>query len=400
MESLTAKKRRITTAAAIMAAIMIAFAPIIKTDNARAEGSGQEYADNQAQLTAAITRIVPDGTGPIPSSMHKIRYYFSVRNIGSRRAEGIRVHFPKPFAGKYYKGILDMSNACHDQGSEIVCDWPKGTAVTLEPGQEKGYYVVFDTIPPIPCHLTYAARVWAESTNASMVYSNTLNESVSCPVVPTPDRLPPVITPTPSPTPTPTPWPTPTPTPVIYDDEEEIEEEEEETEEDKETEIEVRKTDNREITRPGHTLTYSIIVRNTGDEDIYDLSVEDQLPQYLGILSVNPQPTYAEEDYILWENYQLEAGGEREFMVTVRVDTEAPNGMLLENMATVRSWDYDLEEEVEDITIVEQAPAVAGGLDEELEPVPISARTGFGMLGVITSLLGTGSLTLAWRRLA
>ncbi len=157
-------------------------------------------------------------------------------------------------------------------------------------------------------------------------------------------------------------------------------------------------------------MTYTIAVKNTGGEDVYDLSVEDQVPYYLEVLSVYPKPSQKSGNYILWENQTVETGDTEEFTITARVKTSAPNGTSLVNHAEAASNDYDLSEEDDDTTIVEYSKQVAGTWDDgsgviagttsqsSSVSVPVSAKTGAGLLGLLSSLIGGSGLAFVLRR--
>lgn len=117
--------------------------------------------------------------------------------------------------------------------------------------------------------------------------------------------------------------------------------------------ISITKTDHRDVTRPGHSLTYEITVENTADEDIFDLFVRDELPDHLRIAKIVPEPTLQTENTIEWEGLELATGEKRIFYITATVNEATVNGTELKNVVTADSGDYGLQESAEDITVVE-----------------------------------------------
>lgn len=214
-------------------------------------------------------------------------------------------------------------------------------------------------------------------------------------VTPTPTRTPrptPTVTPSRSPSPTPTRTPTPTPSP---------------TDDDVEKNISVSKTDNRDITRPGHSLTYTITVTNHGDIDLDDLRLEDAIPSELRITATTSGGSIVDHN-VIWSNVSLDAGQSRQFQVRGTVRTTTGNGIVLTNEVDADSADHDLHADAFDKTTVEHLGTVAGDFvitDEAATTitgssgVPISAPTGAGSLGLLSALLGGGSLTYIFRRM-
>lgn len=179
-------------------------------------------------------------------------------------------------------------------------------------------------------------------------------------------------------------------------------------------ELTLEKTDNRDgITRPGHMFMYTLKVSNTGDDNIHDLKVTDTIPDAFRIESVSDGSSISGQT-VRWANVNLEAGASRTFEITVRVKNDAPLTEVC-NTATAKSEDHDLSvSDGECITIAsggqvkavvrvqptpvlvqpaaQPTPTVAG------IPVPITAQTGAGMLGISAGAALLGALGLYWRR--
>lgn len=201
---------------------------------------------------------------------------------------------------------------------------------------------------------------------------------------PTPRPTPtptPKVTPTPKPrvTPTPTPTVTPTPTPVVV----------------VEKSIDITKTDHREITRPGHTLTYVISVKNTGQQELGDLKVVDTVPAQLTVTAISGGGVKS-GNTITWSDLALNAGETGTLNFTATVKTNTLHGHILDNNVVVTSNDHDLKDDANDQTRVERLPEVAAAVQ-----VPVTAKTGAGSaLALLSTLSGTTLAYVVKRKLS
>lgn len=171
--------------------------------------------------------------------------------------------------------------------------------------------------------------------------------------------------------------------------------------------MDVEKSDNKDITRPGHELTYVITVKNKGNVDIDDLRITDTVPAKLTVISINNNGSISGQN-LAWSNIHLGAGETLEVAYKAIVKDDAANNLLLVNKVKAVSPDHDLTDEASDTTRVERqgriaavtnAPAVPGkksqvkvGADGTPIPVPISAKTGAegaaALIGSLTGLVG------------
>lgn len=208
-------------------------------------------------------------------------------------------------------------------------------------------------------------------------------------VAPTPTPTPSVTpTPTPSVTPTPTPsvTPTPTPTPSITPSP---------TPTTLEKGITITKTDNRNTAQPGDFLTYVITVKNIGDVDLFDVEVTDTVPSDVTVTSIG-QGGSRTGSTVRWQTTLLD-GEEKTFTFTATVKSNTGNAQVLTNTVTAVSNDNGLSANAIDTTVVERPAQVAGtSAPTPLTPVPVgvTAPTGAGLLGLISSLL-MGGITVA-----
>jgi len=160
--------------------------------------------------------------------------------------------------------------------------------------------------------------------------------------------------------------------------------------------LSVSKTDHRDITRPGHTATYEITVKNTGEVDLNDIKVIDYVPSYLSVTSIEGGGT-KDGSNVIWEGLHLDPNQTGTLRFTVKVNDNAPNGYVLNNRVVASSNDRDLRDEATDTTIVERPGQVLSVVNTPI-PVPITAKTGAEFTGIISTLLGGSGLALIVRR--
>lgn len=204
-------------------------------------------------------------------------------------------------------------------------------------------------------------------------------------LVPTPSPTP-SVTPTPTPTVTPTPTPTVAPTPSVTPSP---------TPTTLEKGITVSKTDNRSTARPGDSLTYVITVKNVGDVDLFDVEVTDTVPSDVTVTSIG-QGGSRTGSTIRWQTTLLN-GEEKTFTFAATVKSNTGNAQVLTNTVTAVSNDNGLSANAIDTTVVER-PAQVAGTSAPTRPTPVpvgvTAPTGAGLLGLISSLL-MGGITVA-----
>lgn len=196
-------------------------------------------------------------------------------------------------------------------------------------------------------------------------------------VIPTPTHKP-----TPKPTPTSTPTPAPSPEPG-------------------DAGIRVEKTDSRDVTRPGHTLTYVIKVTNAGDVDLHDVHIEERLPNQVTITSVSDGGT-RDGQTITWKGIALDADESKTVRVEVIVKAATSNGTILRNTVTAKSDDHDVSDEDSDTTVVEALKTTSGqiaGAQAAAKAVPVTAKTGGAGVATLLSILsGASGLGYIFRR--
>lgn len=178
------------------------------------------------------------------------------------------------------------------------------------------------------------------------------------------------------PTPTPSPSPSPTPTPEVK----------------KEAKLEVEKTDHRTVTRPDHTLTYTITVKNSGEKDLHDVVVEDKVPGQLTVLGAS-NGAKINKNTVRWEGIKLESGQSKTFTIDAKVKSNTPNNHVLHNVVTAKSDDEGVNDNATDDTTVirEQVKGIVQVIEKPV-PVPVTARTGAGLTTFASVIIGAAGL--------
>lgn len=184
-----------------------------------------------------------------------------------------------------------------------------------------------------------------------------------------------------------TPTPSPTPTPIS-----------------KKGSLDVEKTDGKTSARPGDTLTYTITVKNTGEVDIEDLKVTDNLPDEVQVVDVTPHTSWnINSDTIVWENRHLGAGATEKFTIQVRVNDNTANGTRLVNEVTVKSENRDAADSAkDDDTQIKRPGAIAAAVvvKKPIAPVQVTAKTGAGEIAALLTVVGATGLAITRKFLA
>lgn len=251
------------------------------------------------------------------------------------------------------------------------------SGVGFTPGMTWTFTVNVAVPASYPVGAPFKAGVWLWSNNINGIdLVNTTIVSAAVTPTPTPQAT---STPTPSPTPRPTstpsttpsasPTPSPTPTPTQNPG------------------LTVTKTDNRTTVNPGQKLTYIITVQNTGNVDINDLEIKDTVPSAVGVVTINNGGT-RNGSTITWSGLHLDPNESVTVSFNAKVSVNAQDNQVLTNRVTAKSDDRGVSGSATDTTIVKR-PQVAAAI----APVPVTARTGAGLVGLATSLILGGAAT-------
>ncbi|MBI3251576.1 MAG: DUF11 domain-containing protein [Candidatus Andersenbacteria bacterium] len=244
----------------------------------------------------------------------------------------------------------------------------------LQPGLITHVQLIFKVLPTASCGLlTNVVDVGADGVSVPSWAAHTLTVEGCGTSTPVPA----------TPTPTPNPTATPTPKPEVR------------------KELDVEKSDNKDVIRPGHELTYVITVKNGGNQDIDDLRVSDTVPGKLTVISIGQNGSLSASS-LVWSNVKLGAGETKDFTFKAIVKTDTPNNYVLRNKVVARSNDHDLTDEASDTTLVKHGPAVAASVSApaSIVSVPVTARTGAGSaaIAIMTSLAGAAGLITTIRK--
>jgi uncharacterized repeat protein (TIGR01451 family) len=178
-------------------------------------------------------------------------------------------------------------------------------------------------------------------------------------------------------------------------------------------EADLTKTSDVSEVFPGGIVTYTVTVRNTGDEDLQDVVVDDTLPPEMIVIDDGN----ADENsggQLTWEIGDLDSGDSWTVTYRTSVSTSAFPGQILTNRACVEDADNDIDQcESVSVAVIGNLPqtGIFGGLTGSAvklrpirlggSPVPSSSGAPFAPLAAWISIagLGTGLGMGAGRRL-
>lgn len=310
--------------------------------------------------------VVPNQNPVFPGA--EIRYNVTVSNKSADTA--ITGATLKVMAHDAQATIVSAGLPNFVRGAEDSKPFLMWANVTVQPQAAFTFDVVIKLNDNLGAGSTFQTTAWLFGGNVTVidVWTNVINIIA----VPTP-------TPTPTPTPSSTPEPTPTPKP------------------EEKKEIEVVKTDHRDITRPGHSLTYVISVTNHGNIDMHDVKVTDKVPGQLTVTAIGNNGKQNGSS-IVW-NIELGAGEVKQLTFKATVKDNTPNNHVLNNTVIARSEDHDVQDDAADTTLVKHGAKVAAAVTPVA--VPITAKTGAGaVVAILTTLSGAAGLAVTLRKQA
>ena len=147
-------------------------------------------------------------------------------------------------------------------------------------------------------------------------------------------------------------------------------------------------------------------MENLSNVDLFDVKVTDELPGNVTVLGISHNGV-KDGNFITWSNIHLAKDGEDDddltLTFTVQVNENTGNGYILHNEVTAKSNDYDIEDSDTDDTRVERIPQIAGKTVVPVTPitvvpVPVTAKTGAGVLSILATLMGGAGLTLVTKK--
>lgn len=346
----------------------IRFVADVSADNADPDW-GIHTLNIEACATPSNTTVKVEKVGPVNIKQLKgaagqvdLTYRLRAINTGAVVATGVRVNDNIPKGTTFVSasdGCTLGANGTTGQ-PEVHC-----APFDLQPGQFIDKQMTVKLSPEVACGATIKNTADIGATNAPVTWSNEFVTEVLCPGA--------------TPTPTPTPTSTPTPKPEVK------------------KELNVEKTDNKDLTRPGNTLTYVITIENNGNVDIDDLKITDTVPGKLTVINIG-QNGKLTGSTLTWSDVKLGAGETKTVTFKALVKEDTPNRTVLTNKVKVRSEDHDLSDEATDVTLVERAAQVAAAVTTPVA-VPVTAKTGAGgALALVTTLSGAAGLIATLRK--
>jgi uncharacterized repeat protein (TIGR01451 family) len=96
----------------------------------------------------------------------------------------------------------------------------------------------------------------------------------------------------------------------------------------------VDKDDGRRWVTTGEEVSYTVVIRNTGNGGADDVVATDRLPAGLTFVRGSAGATRTEANTVAWPGFDLAAGASRELQLTVRVARDATPGSVVRNVAS------------------------------------------------------------------
>ena len=152
----------------------------------------------------------------------------------------------------------------------------------------------------------------------------------------------------------------------------------------------LRKTADRSEVRPGDTISYTILLRNTTGKVLNNLTVKDRLDERYMTLKDGADDAVHANGEMIWEIDRLEVGESWQRHYTVTIAKNVPQGVSLNNVVSVGGAD------IASLSLTERVVAANLPVFTGMPP------TGAGMDAIfvgLTSLLGAGQLFFQRRRI-
>lgn len=157
-------------------------------------------------------------------------------------------------------------------------------------------------------------------------------------------------------------------------------------------------SDGREAARPGQILTFRAVVHNPLEDDVNEIQVKVQIPQYLIPVATSPQAkTDPAQRTLTWDNQSVSAGADVTYSFKARVSADAPDERILYTEADING--PGIRDSATDETTVQTISAAenkdeASSSDSQdtahaaVKPVPVTATTGSSpAMALLTALL-------------
>ena len=155
-------------------------------------------------------------------------------------------------------------------------------------------------------------------------------------------------------------------------------------------------TDNVSTVRPGGSLTYQLVVRNHGDEDIAGMTVVVRLAEFLMPAEVSPEDADGDAAVrtVTWSNQTLAGEADKTYTIRADVQNEAPEQLALNTIAIASGAGFDVSRE--DTTTIRTNAQTGAGTLPLVTPAaaPVTAATGpgktAGYVAALAMIIGIG----------
>ncbi len=136
------------------------------------------------------------------------------------------------------------------------------------------------------------------------------------------------------------------------------------------TALTVTKDDGVEVAAPGYILTYSILVENTGNADLTNITVTDTLPDDVTYQSASLPPDSVSAGVLVWNGISITAGNSYSIDVQVRVN-DTPVNPAITNL--VEATDVDTgatssDTDIDTIAVLNEKTIVTTNINNDINP--------------------------------
>lgn len=162
-----------------------------------------------------------------------------------------------------------------------------------------------------------------------------------------------------------------------------------------EANIDIEKKVSHRVTRPGHTVTYTLTVTNTGEQELNNVMVSDSLSKAFEKITVNGESLKGNTFTVSDKTLKPKGTLKYEIKATV-VKKDSVCGTDIKNVATAEDLAHGVKDTAETNTDV-QCVKAAVVAPRPIAPVAVTARTGAGSLAMVVTLLGAAGLGVTRR---
>lgn len=117
------------------------------------------------------------------------------------------------------------------------------------------------------------------------------------------------------------------------------------------------KSDGRLEVMPGEVLTYTLTIKNVGDQDAGEIVLSDTVPAHTSFVGASDDGTVL-DGVVVWPAFALEAGGSLERLVTFQVDRPLASEVEAITNTAVAVGPEGVSDSFEDVDMVVRAPGL------------------------------------------